>query len=555
MSKRIKFGILCNSLVFEAWEAACIDKLLTHPNIELKLLVMNSQDGSTNQTFFQKLKHYPYKNFLYRAYKRYRLKAASYKLVSFESKLMHVPILRCDTIKKGKYSVSFNDQDVAKIKFEALDFMLRFGFNIISGEILKSCTYGIWSFHHADNDFIRGGPIGFWEIYLRRNTTAAVLQQLNDQLDQGKILRKGYLKTVDHSYAENIDQLTEMAAIWPLQVCIDILNSQDIIAKSPPAMHKAKLYKFPTNGTFLNFIFILMLNKMKFHIQQLFLSESWQIARYEQSIDELKETTLPTTSFISDSNAEIYCADPFLWPNENVKKLLFEHFSYQENKGKIAMMDYDGKNLKTIDFGINAHLSYPYLFEYNAQVYCLPEQAEEGHVSLYKINEDVAVTKVIDLVENFEARDASLVFYHQKWWLFCTKANYFENAALFVFHANSLLEKFVPHQNNPVKVDVQNARPAGSFFMKDKTLFRPAQNSAKHYGHKVNINKIIKLTEFEFEEEIVTIIEPEIFGNFIGIHHLVSQQGQTIVDLKQTKFSINNFSHQLKRKIKKKLKK
>ena len=113
----------------------------------------------------------------------------------------------------------------------------------------------------------------------------------------------------------------------------------------------------------------------------------------------------------------------------------------------------------------------------------------------------------------------------------------------------------MPHQNNPVKVDVQNARPAGSFFMKDKTLFRPAQNSAKHYGHKVNINKIIKLTEFEFEEEIVTIIEPEIFGNFIGIHHLVSQQGQTIVDLKQTKFSINNFSHQLKRKIKKKLKK
>ena len=554
MSKKITFGILCNSLVFEAWEAACIDNLLNHPNIELKVLVMNDQVDSVKQSFFKKLKNYPYRNFFYRAYKRFWLKAASYQLVSFENKLKDVPILRCTTIRKGKYSSNFNDQDVASIKLLELDFLLRFGFNIIGGEILKSCTYGIWSFHHADNDFIRGGPIGFWEIYLKRNTTAAVLQQLNNQLDQGKILRKGYLKTIDHSYTENIDKLTAMAAVWPLQVCIDLMNNQDIIAKAPFALHKANLYKFPSNWRFMHFIFILFKNKLKFHFQELFLAETWQIARYEQEIDGIKKTTLPKASFLSDSKAENYCADPFLWPNSNVKKLLFERFSYQENKGKIAMLDYDGKNLKTIDFGINGHLSYPFLFEYNAQVYCIPEQADEGKVTLYKINEDGLVIKDLDLIENFAARDASIVFYNQKWWLFCTKANYFENAALFIFYANSLQEKFVAHQNNPVKVDVQNARPAGSFFLKDNFLLRPAQNSAKHYGHKVNINKIIKLSEFEFEEEIVAIIEPETFGNYIGIHHISSQQGQTVIDLKQTKFSKSNFNHQFKRKIRKKLK-
>ncbi len=277
----MKFGILCNSFEFEAWEVACIDNLLRHPQIELKLLVMNHQETLTKPTFIQKLKKYPYRNFLYRAYKRYKLKAASYKRISMESRLKDIDILNCSTIKLGKYSAYFSEQDIAAIKSHNLDFMLRFGFNIIKGEILKSCTYGIWSFHHADSDFIRGGPIGFWEIYLRKNTTAAVLQQLNEKLDQGKILRKGYLKTIDHSYAENIDQLTEMAAIWPLQVCIDLMNGHNVIEKAPLTIKKAKLFKYPDNWRFFHFIFILFQNKIKFHFAQLFRSESWQIARFE----------------------------------------------------------------------------------------------------------------------------------------------------------------------------------------------------------------------------------------------------------------------------------
>jgi hypothetical protein len=114
-----------------------------------------------------------------------------------------------------------------------------------------------------------------------------------------------------------------------------------------------------------------------------------------------------------------------------------------------------------------------------------------------------------------------------------------------------LEQSFIPHQNNPVKVNVQNARPAGTFFIDNDVLYRFAQNSVLHYGHKVNINKITKLSVSEFEEEIVEVIEPLLFGNYKGIHHINSQQGQTIVDLKQTKFSLNNFKNQWQRKWRK----
>jgi hypothetical protein len=76
----------------------------------------------------------------------------------------------------------------------------------------------------------------------------------------------------------------------------------------------------------------------------------------------------------------------------------------------------------------------------------------------------------------------------------------------------------------------------------------------QHYGHKVNINKIITLNASEFKEEIIDIIDPKQFGNYTGIHHISSQEGNTVVDLKQTKFSLHNFSNQIKRKLKRILK-
>lgn len=551
MSKKITFGILCNNLIFEAWEAACIEQLLHHPQIELKLLVINDVRETKRTNVIEKIIHYPYPHFLYRAYKRFFLKAASYATISYENRFKNIPQIKCETIKKEKYAEYFSESDVSKIKLLQLDFMLRFGFNIIKGSILESCKYGIWSFHHADNEFIRGGPIGFWEIFLKRNTSAAVLQQLNNKLDQGVILRKGYLKTVDHSYAENIDQLTKMAAIWPLQVCIDILNNKDIFDYHTEKNTQGKLYKFPKNFAFIYFLFLLFKNKINFHYGQLFLSESWQIALLEQSVEEFIQSKKCSINMIQKASSEHYCADPFFVPLSTHHAILFEYYSYQEQIGKIALGTADSKEFTVLDFNDKIHRSYPFCLEYENEVYFMPEQADLRKVSLYQVNAEAKINKVIDLVTNFAARDASLVFFNQKWWLFCTKANEFENAALYIFYSDKLLQEFIPHQNNPVKVDVRNVRPAGGLFTIDNVLYRPAQNNAQHYGHKVNINRIKVLSEIAFEEELVNEIDGQKFGDYCGIHHVSINENKILIDLKKHQFSYNNFKKQLQRKLKK----
>src|SRR5690606_18407971 len=135
-----------------------------------------------------------------------------------------VPVITCSTILKGKFSQYFKEEDIKLIKERKLDFILRFGFNIIRGEILQAASYGVWSFHHDDPLKYRGGPPGFWEIYNHDYANGAILQRLTDTLDSGIVLKKGYFKTRLYSYQKNIESLYSGSADWPALVCKDILS-------------------------------------------------------------------------------------------------------------------------------------------------------------------------------------------------------------------------------------------------------------------------------------------------------------------------------------------
>lgn len=65
---------------------------------------------------------------------------------------------------KGKYAQYFSAKDLTLIKTHKPDVILRFAYNIIKGEILTLAKHGVWSFHHADEQVIKGGPAGFWEL-------------------------------------------------------------------------------------------------------------------------------------------------------------------------------------------------------------------------------------------------------------------------------------------------------------------------------------------------------------------------------------------------------
>ena len=107
----------------------------------------------------------------------------------------------------------YKNEDLNQIKNLNLDLLIRGGSGILQGDILNLCPLGIISFHHGDNDFYRGGPPGFWEVYNREPSTGFVIQRLNEVLDGGHIIFKGHVPT-SFFYKLNVCKLFLKSSIF-----------------------------------------------------------------------------------------------------------------------------------------------------------------------------------------------------------------------------------------------------------------------------------------------------------------------------------------------------
>jgi hypothetical protein len=61
-------------------------------------------------------------------------------------------------------------------------------------------------------------------------------------------------------------------------------------------------------------------------------------------------------------------------------------------------------------------------------------------------------------------------------------------------------------------------------------LYRPAQDSSRHYGYAISINRIARLDRDQFAEEEVSKILPRWKKNVIATHTLNSADELTVID-------------------------
>ena len=165
----------------------------------------------------------------------------------------------------------------------------------------------------------------------------------------------------------------------------------------------------------------------------------------------------------------------------------------------------------------------------------IPESSASKTIQLYraiKFPERWVLEKI--LMEDIDAADTTLFFFRQKWWLFtnikesdgCT--NWDE---LFLFYTNNPLnDKWQFHPQNPIISDVRKARPAGKIFQNDDAIYRPSQNSAGRYGYGLKMNRILKLSETEYEEIEVKSLQPDWDKNILGVHSFNKEKNLTVID-------------------------
>ena len=230
-------------------------------------------------------------------------------------------------------------------------------------------------------------------------------------------------------------------------------------------------------------------------------------------------------------------ADPFAVEKNGRYFVFFEELPYAERKAHISMIELDRAGHVSAPQRVlegDYHLSYPFLFEHDGQLYMMPESAKNRSVELYRcVDFPLAWKRERLLIDGLRLVDATLHRGADRWWMFANSAagesRMFDDE-LHIFHAERLTGDWQPHPKNPVKSDARSSRPAGGLFVRDGILYRPAQICVPRYGAGLAIHRVLKLTAQDYAERQVERLLADPASGLFGLHTMNRAGDLTVVD-------------------------
>ena len=533
----VRVGVMCNGRRFPAWQAAALRALAHVPGVEISLLIVrDAPSGGTSKLSKLRDRRRVIWTLYNKGYVERRSRAS--RSVDMTEELAQVPEIQCRTIPVGTFGERFSDADVDTIRSHDLDLILRFSFGIIKGEVLGAAHFGVWSFHHGDERSFRGRPPGFWEIYEHSPTVGSILQRLTERLDGGVVLHRGFFRTIPYSYVRTRDEAFLGSAIWPSVVVRQIQCGDTDVVEAEPSSTDAAVRRDPTNGTMVNFLVRQAVQFIIAQVRGTAMAAKWSIGVADVPISAFLTARAPDIRWIREWGHTRYLADPFALEHQGTVTALVEDYDYSTHRGVISAVDLNGSSAPEVVLDTGVHASYPYLFEDDGEIYCIPETYQANEIRLYRAVEfPRRWEQVATLIEGIAALDSTVFRHDGRWWLLCTDQKDGSNSKLHVFHAQELTGPWEPHALNPVKTDIRSSRPAGTPFVHEGELFRPAQDSSESYGGSITITRIDELTPTTFSEKIVNRVLPATSGRYRdGIHTLSEVGNVTVVDGRRDTF-------------------
>ncbi|HZI28452.1 MAG TPA: hypothetical protein VFD64_09855 [Gemmatimonadaceae bacterium] len=441
-----------------------------------------------------------------------------------------------------RMSDTFSASDVEAVGAARPDVLVRLGFRILRGDILKVARYGVWSYHHGDNERYRGGPPCFWEVLEGDPVTGTILQRLTEALDDGEVLYRSWGATNVMSVAGNKPQIYWKSAEFLARAMRNVQLGIRSEPNADPSPYGQRLYGAPTNGQMAAGISRLLLRRARAKWQSLTSIEQWFLAyRYTKGVpDDNREPDLTPFRFkpIYPPKGRFW-ADPFPIRADGAIYVLFEDFLYSANRGVISAFEMGPEGpvgAPQVVLSCDYHLSYPFVFNWRGSKFMIPETADAKRVELYRmVRAPHEWTLEAVLLDGLSLADCTLAEIGDRWWMFANSADAGASFwdELHLFHAPSPLGPWTPHRLNPVVSDVRTARPAGALFQRNGMWYRPSQDSARGYGSATNIQRILRLDQFDYEEVSVGKLRPEWQPGLTGVHTVNALGGLTMIDARR----------------------
>ena len=449
----------------------------------------------------------------------------------FEVKKIYV---NPDISKSGLY-YCYKTEDLNQIKNLNLDLLIRGGSGILQGDILNLCPLGIISFHHGDNDFYRGGPPGFWEVYNREPSTGFVIQRLNEVLDGGDIIFKGHVPT-SFFYKLNVCKLFLKSSIFLHKTLENLSKANTNLEFYKKKTYKSKIYKIPATYVSILYLYKTLILGTKKILNRIFgWSSKWNVAY--QFINDWKDPIL-SKSIIIKNPKNSFLADPFVIKYNNKTVIFVEDYSFKTRKGKISAYEINSESYKKLGTVIEEefHLSYPFLIEDKKDLFMVPETYQTKDIRIYRCMEFPLKWKLHKiLISDISAVDTNIFKFNNKYWLFTnldTSNSNDYSSELHIFYADNMeSSEWKPHALNPVIFDSKKARNGGMIYSEKKQAYRVFQKQGfDNYGESLGISRIKTLTENEYEEEVCMNVIPDFFKNISGTHSFSYNSGVLVND-------------------------
>ena len=193
-------------------------------------------------------------------------------------------------------------------------------------------------------------------------------------------------------------------------------------------------------------------------------------------------------------------ADPFAIQKNGVWHLFFEVF-FRSNK-IAAIGAVRSENLVDwVSCGIVLrqphHLSYPFVFEHDGEIYMMPESKSVRRVDIFRAVDFPTKWVFEKTILRGRYMDCSMVYYGDRYWLFAGWRSYF----LRLFHAKHPLGPWTAHWLPSIRhYSKSSTRPGGRPIITDGQLVRFSQDNKDYYGQQLRAWRVTAMNRLWYSE-------------------------------------------------------
>lgn len=275
------------------------------------------------------------------------------------------------------------------------------------------------------------------------------------------------------------------------------------------------------------------------------VSEWCCAVRLVQDGESILNNTEKPFTVLSDSY-RYWTADPFLYKHNGKYFLFFELFDRLKRKGLLGYREITGNKAGKLNiiYECDSHLSYPYIYSEGDDIYIIPESSRANELFRLKCISFPDKWEKEKVLYSGSLADTTMLKYNDNTYYISEKVDgsgIFNRVDLF-FEKNGV---FCECKNNPVKLDVNTARCAGSFFEYDNMLIRPSQDCGDSYGKALNFNQVLEVNQNNYLEKLyktikIDEISLDVKNNFSGIHTYNRLDNIEVIDLKMSNVNLLN---------------